>query len=115
MWGNPFGWAVIVFGSSACLRSLSRHRAVADHEKNQDEKEYPDRAGEVSLIEISHLRPRTPSFTAIRKDRLKIVPLMGDRLNSRRELKLACEETGRKRATRKRKRAAIQGVRLRAN
>ena len=50
---------------------FSRHRAVADHEKNQNEKEYPDRAGEVPLIEISHLRPRTPSFTAIRKDRLE--------------------------------------------
>ena len=62
---------------------FSRHRAVADHEKNQNEKEYPDRDGEVPLIEISHLRPRTPGFTAIRKDRLKIVPLMCDRLNSR--------------------------------
>ena len=30
-------------------------RAVADHEENQDEKQYPDRAGEVPLIEISHL------------------------------------------------------------
>ena len=62
---------------------FSRHFAVADHEKNQDEKEYPDRAGEVPLIEISHLRPGAPSFTAPRKNRLKIVALMGDRLKSR--------------------------------
>ena len=53
-------------GSSACFRPFSRHGAVADHQKNQDEKKYPDRAGEVSLIEVSHLRPY-PKLHPIRK------------------------------------------------
>src|SRR5258705_7733720 len=52
---------------------LSHHRAVADHQKNQDEKKYSDRAGEVSLIEISHLGPGTTSVTTIRKDRWEIL------------------------------------------
>src|SRR5262249_23664264 len=39
----------------AGLGAFSRHCAVADHQKNQDEKEYPNGAGEVPLIEISHL------------------------------------------------------------
>src|SRR4029077_19942018 len=60
-------------GSSACLRSFSCPRAVADHQKNQDEKKYSDRAGEVSLIEISHLGPGTPSITTIRKNRWEIL------------------------------------------
>src|SRR5262249_15977975 len=69
--------------SSACRRSFSRHFAVADHEKNQDEKEYSDRTREMPLIEISHLRPGSPSFTAIRKNRLQVVLSMRDRLYSR--------------------------------
>ena len=60
---------------------FSRHRAVADHEKNQDEKEYPDREGEVPLIEISHLRPRTPGIAAIRKYAWKVITMLSDGLN----------------------------------
>ena len=64
------------------LSPFSCHCAIADNEKKQNEKEYPDRGGEVSLIEISHLGPRAPGFAAIRKDRLKIVLSMCDCLNS---------------------------------
>ena len=41
------------------------------YQENQNEKENADRGGEMPLIEIGHLRPGTPSFTAIRKDRLR--------------------------------------------
>src|SRR5204863_9772661 len=58
---------------SACLSPLIRHRAVADHKKNQDEQKYPDRTGEVPLIEISHLGPSTPSVTTIWKDRWEVL------------------------------------------
>src|SRR5262249_9079029 len=81
---GQFGWLRHYCpGSNARRRSFSRRCAVVDHEENQDEKEYPNRTREVPLIEISHMGPGSPSFTAIRKNRLQVVLSMRDRLYSR--------------------------------
>src|SRR5207245_8676336 len=62
------------------FRSLRSH-AVADDQKNQNEQQYPDRAGKMPLIEICHLRPGTPLLTAIREYGWENFALLSDGLN----------------------------------
>ena len=62
---------------------VSREQADSDLDQiaKRVEQQYPDGAGEVPLVEISHLRPGPPKFTTIWKDRWEILALVGNRLN----------------------------------